>query len=119
MFNVSVEGITLQVEDVERSLAFYTKIPDSHIVAHRPGQFALVQLGKGRIGLLNRKYGGPSHIEIETRNIDGLYERLRELGIASQEPPSRKPWDAVRDFVITDPDGNVLEFGEAHTDRKA
>jgi catechol 2,3-dioxygenase-like lactoylglutathione lyase family enzyme len=116
MFNVSVEGITLQVEDVERSLMFYTKIPDAQVVVHRPRQFALVQLGKGRIGLLNRKYGGPSHIEIETSNIDGLYARLQELGINAGEPPSRKPWDAARDFLITDPDGNVLEFGEAHAD---
>ena len=116
MFSISVEGITLQVEDVERSLVFYTKIPEAQVVAHRQGQFALVQLGKGRIGLLNRKYGGPSHIEIETSNIDGLYARLQELGIDAGEPPSRKPWDAVRDFVITDPDGNVLEFGEVHAD---
>ena len=114
MLNTSLEGITLQVTDVERSLEFYRTIPGAVVAAHRPGEFALVAIGKGRLGLLSKQLGGPTHIEIETADLDALYQRLCDAGITPQSPPSKKPWDSVRDFVVVDPDGYVIEFGEAH-----
>ena len=114
MLETSLEGVTLQVTDVERSLEFYRKIPGAVVVAHRRGEFALVQIGKGRLGLLSERLGGPTHIEVETADLDGLYQQLRDVGITPQSPPSAKPWDTVRDFLLIDPDGHVIEFGEPH-----
>src|SRR5262245_16410081 len=114
MVNTSLEGITLQVADVERSLAFYGTIPGAIVAYHRPGEFALVTIGKGRLGLLSKRFGGPTHVEIDTGDLDGLYQQLREAGITPESPPSKKPWDVVRDFVVVDPDGHAIEFGEAH-----
>ncbi len=114
MVNTSLEGITLQVTDVERSLAFYRTIPGAIVAYHRPGEFALLAIGKGRLGLLSKRLGGPTHVEIETVDLDALYQQLRDAGITPQSPPSKKPWDVVRDFVVVDPDGHVIEFGEAH-----
>jgi len=61
--DISLEGMTLHVADVERSLEFYTKIPGVQVLVHRPGAFALLSIGNGRMGLL--KYG-PTHIEFDT-----------------------------------------------------
>jgi catechol 2,3-dioxygenase-like lactoylglutathione lyase family enzyme len=114
MLNTSLEGVTLQVTDVERSLEFYRSIPGAVIAYHRRGEIAILTIGKGRLGLLSKRLGGPTHIEIETAELDALYQQLRDAGITPQSPPSKKPWDGVRDFVVVDPDGHVIEFGEAH-----
>ena len=45
---VSFQGLTLHVEDVERSRLFYESIPGVVLQHHRPGQFALFQVGFAR-----------------------------------------------------------------------
>ena len=92
--------------DVEHSLAFYTKIPGVQVLVHRPGTFALLSIGIGRLGLL--KYG-PTHIEFDTPDPDTLYQRLKEAGVPVEEPPTLKGWGEY-DFTIHDPDGHCLEF---------
>ena len=104
--NISLEGMTLHVADVERSLAFYMKIPGAQILAHRTGAFALLAIGKGRLGLL--KYG-PTHLEFDTPDPDTLYQQLKEAGMPVEEPPALKAWGEY-DFIIHDPDGHCLEF---------
>src|SRR5262249_375393 len=69
---------------------------------------------QGTAGAAKQAAWGPTHVEIETADLDGLYQQLRDAGITPQSPPSKKPWDIVRDFVVIDPDGHVIEFGEAH-----
>jgi catechol 2,3-dioxygenase-like lactoylglutathione lyase family enzyme len=104
--SISLEGMTLHVADVERSLAFYTKLPGAQILAHRPHAFALLSIGKGRLSLLQY---GPTHLEFETPDPDTLYQRLKEAGMPVEEPPSLKGWGEY-DFTIHDPDGHCLEF---------
>jgi catechol 2,3-dioxygenase-like lactoylglutathione lyase family enzyme len=104
--DISMEGMTLHVADVERSLEFYKKIPGVQVLVHRPGAFALLSIGKGRLGLL--KYG-PTHIEFDTPDPDAMYQRLKEAGLPVEEPPSSKTWGEY-DFTIHDPDGHCLEF---------
>jgi catechol 2,3-dioxygenase-like lactoylglutathione lyase family enzyme len=106
MPNVSMEGTTLHVENVERSLEFYIKIPGVQILAHRPGIFALLAIGNGRLGLV--KYG-PTHVEFDTPDPDALYLHLKEAGLPVEDPPSSKFWGEY-DFTIHDPDGHCLEF---------
>src|SRR5260370_7552888 len=86
--DISLEGMTLHVADVERSLEFYTKIPGALVLVHRPGAFALLSIGNGRLGLL--KYG-PTHIEFDTPDPDTLYQRLKEAGMPLEEPPPPQP----------------------------
>jgi len=106
MPGVSMEGTTLHVENVERSLDFYSKIPGVQVIVHRPGVFALLSIGNGRLGLL--KYG-PTHIEFDTPDPDALYQQLKEAGLPVEDPPARKAWGEY-DFTIHDPDGHCLEF---------
>jgi len=103
---VSLEGLTLHVADVERALEFYTRIPGAQVEMHRPGSFALLSIGNGRLSLLKE---GPTHLEFETPDPDRLYQQLKTAGLAVEAPPSLKPWGEY-DFTIHDPDGHCLEF---------
>src|SRR5450631_1575585 len=103
---VSLEGLTLHVASIERALEFYMKIPGAKIEMHRPGSFALLSIGKGRLSFLQE---GPTHLEFETADPDLLYQQLKAAGLPVEEPPAQKAWGEY-DFTIHDPDGNCLEF---------
>jgi lactoylglutathione lyase len=111
----SLEGLTLHVADVERSRAFYERLPGAVVLSHRPGQFALLQIGKTRLGLLTRRFlaaGAPGfHLEISTEaaGVDELYEHVRSAGLEPDGPPANRAW-GERTFHVTDPDGNLVEF---------
>jgi catechol 2,3-dioxygenase-like lactoylglutathione lyase family enzyme len=111
MPKLSLEGLTLHVADLERSLAFYTRLPGVAVEFHKPGLFAMLRIGKGRLGLLQRA-AGRFHIELETDNLDEFYESVRQAGIEPKGPPVLHPW-GERDFQVVDPDGFVLEFESA------
>jgi catechol 2,3-dioxygenase-like lactoylglutathione lyase family enzyme len=107
---VSMEGVTLRVADIERSRAFYKMIPGVEEIAYRPGEFALLSIGKGLVGLL--KYGA-THVEFGTSDVDGLFLHLQEAGLPVEGAPSQKPWGEYT-FTVHDPDGHVLEFDDSH-----
>ena len=111
MANLSLAGLTLHVADLEKSLAFYTRLPGVVLEFHKPGLFAMLQIGKGRLGLLQRA-AGRFHVELETNDLDGFYAAVRQAGIEPKGPPVRHPW-GERDFQVVDPDGFVLEFEAA------
>ena len=46
---INLGGITLQVQDVERSLEFYQRIPGVELMLHRPSEFALLKVCQGRL----------------------------------------------------------------------
>jgi len=105
---VWLDGITLQVADVERSLKFYQRIPGAILEHHRPDEFALLRLGQARLGLLG--FGAPSfHLEISADDIDALHIQLRDAGIKPAGPPQDRHW-GERTFDVIDPDGNRIEF---------
>jgi catechol 2,3-dioxygenase-like lactoylglutathione lyase family enzyme len=108
MAEVSLEGLTLHVANLERSLAFYTRIPGATVEVHRPGLIAILRIGRGRLGLLERA-AGRFHVELEVDDLDAMYEALRQAEIEPKGPPVRHPW-GERDFNVVDPDGFVLEF---------
>src|SRR5690242_13694703 len=113
--SISMEGMTLHVADVEQALNFYTKLPNVQILAHRPGAFALLAIGNGRLGLLQY---GPTHIEFDTPDLDTLYQKLKDAGLPVEAPPSHKPWGEY-DFILHDPDGYSLEFNSPHHQQPA
>jgi len=113
--DASLEGLTLHVADVERSRDFYLRIPGAVLIDHRPGDFALLQIGGARLGLLTTRYlrgGGPGfHMEISTSSdaVDALYEQVRAAGIEPDGPPADRSW-GERTLHVTAPDGNLIEF---------
>lgn len=107
---LSLEGLTIRVEDVEQSLEFYTKLPGVEILTHRKGVFALIRIGAGRLGLLQMPSAPLFHLEFETPgDLDTLAQQFREAGMEYVKKPAQKSWGEV-DFTVRDPDGNLLEF---------
>ncbi len=121
-----LEGLTLTVESVAKSVEFYGGTLGLE-VAHHPGPaFALIKVGGelgGTIGLLSieqaRKKGvtkmtasqtKATHIEFTTDDLDALYEELTARGMTFDEPPHDEPWERVmRGF---DPDGYSVEIAQ-------
>lgn len=103
---ISLRGITLHVKDVEQSKRFYEQIPGAKVLLHRPQQFAMIQIGAGCVGLL-RDDTERFHLEFETDQLDATHAELTQRGLQPKAPVQR-PWG--RDFDVTDPDGNTVEF---------
>jgi catechol 2,3-dioxygenase-like lactoylglutathione lyase family enzyme len=108
--NISLVGLTLHVADVERALEFYKRLPDSSVLFHMTGKFALLKVGSGRLGLLQDQKR-PFHIEIDCQDLDAACALLNESGFQLDGPTTRA-W-GERDALVMDPDGNLVEFGQA------
>ena len=106
--SANLDGLTLHVRDVERSREFYGRIPGFKEAVHRPGQFALFQVGDGLLSLLRLPKPG-FHIEVGVSDLDLLHRRLLAAGLAPDGEPRERPW-GERTFNLVDPDGNVLEM---------
>jgi catechol 2,3-dioxygenase-like lactoylglutathione lyase family enzyme len=106
---VTLEGLTLHVSDVNRSVEFYKKVPGAELLMHFGEQFAMFKFGEGRLGLLRAVKPG-FHIELGTeKRLDAMYEAVLAAGIEPESPPTDRSWGR-RDFLVRDPDGNLLEF---------
>lgn len=110
VLKVWLEGVTLQVADVERSREFYQRIPGAVLEHHRPGEFALLCIGEARLGLL--AFGAPGfHLEIAASDVDRLHVELSRAGMEPLGPPEDRHW-GERTFDVIDPDGNRIEFAD-------
>lgn len=113
--NLSLEGLTLHVTDVERSRDFYMRVPGASLEYQREREFALIRIGRTRLGLFSAAMlpsGAPRfHLEVSasTDSLDQLYEQVRSAGIQTDGPPQDRSW-GDRSFYATDPDGNWIEF---------
>ncbi|HLI09016.1 MAG TPA: PPOX class F420-dependent oxidoreductase [Ktedonobacteraceae bacterium] len=106
---LSLTGLTLRVQDLERSLEFYKKLPGVEVVVHRPNYFAMLRVGTGRLGLLQQG-SVPFHLELETSiDLETLHHELQQAGIEHMKLPAQKSWGEYN-FTVQDPDGHVLEF---------
>ncbi len=113
MAQTSFGGVTLHVADVDRAKEFYLRIPGAALVHERPGQFAMIRIGAGRISLL-KMGGGGFHVEIGTDDLDALIGQLGAAGI-EKEGPQPAQW-GERGLITRDPDGNYVEFDD-HLER--
>ena len=121
---VRLEGLTLSVESVERSIAFYGSKLGFAVEMNAAPAFALIRVGGGgTIGLLAfaeaRKEGAEQtspaqkkalHVELSTDDLDGLYEELKAKGVVFHQPPHDEPWE--RSMTAFDPDGYAVEFAQ-------
>jgi len=124
MLDTRLEGLTLRVESVRRSIEFYGGKLGFAVEIDRAPHFAMIRVGGprgGTVGLLpadNRDNVPPMtpeqragiHIELTTDNLDALYEALLARGVEFFEPPHEEPWE--RSMRAHDPDGYTVEFAE-------
>ena len=120
---IRFEGLTLTVEDVARSVAFYGGVLGLAVEVNAAPAFAMIRAGAGTIGLLSveeaRKAGvedlrsaqrGAIHVEFSTDDLDGLFIALQAKGLAFAQPPHDEPWE--RSMTALDPDGYAVEFAQ-------
>ncbi len=123
---IHMEGLTLTVSDVKRSIDYYcdnfgfTKEWDA------APQFAMLRIGGvsgGTVGLLswteaekegatktNTNQARAVHVELSTDNLDELYEALTAKGVKIDVPPHDEPWE--RAMTAFDPDGYCVEIAQ-------
>ena len=117
------EGLTLTVEDVARSIEFYSGRLGLKVEWNALPAFAMIRVGAGTIGLLAlaeaRKAGVEEsngaqkraiHVEFTTDDLDGLYRELTSRGVEFHQPPHDEPWE--RSMTAFDPDGYSVEFAQ-------
>ena len=123
---VRLEGLTLRVADVARSIDFYGNKLGFTVEIDKAPQFAMIRVGGaggGTIGLLAHDSADPLgsasgtprqrggiHVELTTDDLDALYEHLQRRGVEFFEPPHEEPWE--RSMRAYDPDGYTVEFAE-------
>jgi catechol 2,3-dioxygenase-like lactoylglutathione lyase family enzyme len=126
VLDVRLEGLTLRVADVARSIEFYGNKLGFAVEINKAPQFAMIRVGGpigGTIGLLVHDGADPSgsqsttarqragiHVELTTDHLDALYEQLKRRGVEFSEPPHEEPWE--RSMRLHDPDGYTIEFAE-------
>jgi len=117
------EGLTLTVDSVERSIAFYGGRLGLKVEINAAPNFAMIRHGGVTLGLLSiseaRKEGvadstpaqkAAIHVELSTDDLDGLYDDLKAKGVEFHEPPHDEPWE--RSMTAFDPDGYAVEFAQ-------
>src|SRR6266568_1872090 len=123
---VRLEGLTLRVADVQRSIEFYGNKLGFTVEINKAPQFAMIRVGRppsGTIGLLVHDSSDPLgsnsatprqragiHVELTTDHLDELYEQLKGRGVEFFELPHEEPWE--RSMRVHDPDGYTIEFAE-------
>lgn len=127
-----MEGLTLTVANVKRSVAFYTKKLGFDCEIDAAPHFAMIRVGGARggtIGLLAwklaKKDGAKQlsvrqkravHVELSTDDLDGLYKKLKGRGVRFHEPPHDEPWE--RSATAMDPDGYPIEFAQGRRGKR-
>jgi catechol 2,3-dioxygenase-like lactoylglutathione lyase family enzyme len=122
MQEVRLEGLTLRVESIQRSIEFYGGKLGFTVEIDKSPHFAMIRVGGpqgGTIGLLpvediegllSPEQRAGIHIELSTDHLDALYDELRARGVEFFEPPHEEPWE--RSMRAHDPDGYTVEFAE-------
>lgn len=121
-----MEGITLTVSDVKRSIDYYCNKLGFDLEWDAAPQFAMLRIGGAHgptVGLLawgvakdegaekiNALQARAIHVELSTDNLDALYEELIASGVKIDVPPHDEPWE--RSMTAYDPDGYSVEFSQ-------
>ena len=106
---------TFHVSDLTASLQFYTGLL-GFSERFRFGDYAGVQHGEVQIHLsgpnsTNKRTVGQAGIYIFCDDVDSYYAAVLAKGVKTQAPPKDYEY-GMRDFVLEDPDGNLLGFGQ-------
>ena len=111
--SVSLEGVSLHVADVEKSVAFYSKLSGAQLIMHRVGEFAKFRIGDGHLQVVAIPQSEKSfHIEMNAPDLQALHDNLKAAGIEPDSPPTKRSFGRTN-FRVHDPDGNILEFDTA------
>ena len=115
--------IILLIDDLERSLTFYTQVLGLRL-GHRSGEYAQLDTGPTRLGLYTRRamaqvVGVPLHppaldapgceLGFKVPDVDAAFAALTACGAMATTPPTTRLW-GQRTAYIRDPDGHLIEL---------
>ena len=120
--------VTLQVSDLDRAAAFYSKLLDDEGIRIPRGSRHYYNCGPVILALVDQAAGGlqakpiPDYVYFAVDNLEEVFERARELGCLSQDDVHddkageivKRPW-GERSFYCDDPWGNGLCFVDEKT----
>ncbi|HEU5060498.1 MAG TPA: VOC family protein [Kofleriaceae bacterium] len=123
-FVQAVHGVRYQVEDVARSVAFYTTHLAFTVERQQLPAFASVSLGGATILLSGPRAsgsrpmpdgqrqvpGGWNRVVLRVRDLPGFIEVLRQAGVRFRNQMETGPGGSQ--IQIEDPDGNPVELFE-------
>lgn len=116
--------LELFVEDMETSIAFYTRVLAFDLTRHEPGDYASLRrgdvvLGIGPVAKLPdeggyfgrdisaQRRGLGVEIVLEVDDVEEWSDRVAASGHPVFEPLQDRPW-GLKDFRVSDPDGYYL-----------
>jgi predicted enzyme related to lactoylglutathione lyase len=114
-----VSRTTLGVQSVPTSIDFYAAAVGFEVFTTMddPPTFAMVGIGEVGLGLTQVEHPAVAEFACCYVNVEGveeLHARCVAAGATITNPLTRQPWGNY-DFVIADPDGHQLAFGEVPT----
>jgi predicted enzyme related to lactoylglutathione lyase len=107
----------LPVRDLVRAMAFYRRLGftaeawrdgDHYGFLERDGQSVHLRRSENFIG---NKSPAAAYFYLVNGTAAALEAEFRAAGVEILEPLAPRPWN-MKDFTISDPDGNMLHFGE-------
>lgn len=112
-----ISAVTLAVEDMARSVAFYQTAVGLELLYGGPGEtFTSFRAGDGYINLVLVSVTAPERetswwgrIILYVDDVDATYQRFTGAGETPSSVPEDAPW-GERFFHIADPDGHELSF---------
>lgn len=107
---------TIGVRDVAQAVAFYERAVGLEVLVLMGDPPTFAMLGLGEVGLGLAKVTRPATAEFaccyfNVEGVEELHQRCVDAGASITAPLTHQPWGTY-DFVLADPDGNQLAFGE-------
>ena len=85
--------------------------PDTSIVLHPPAADPGITDDERRTIAEMMAKGTYASINLATRDVDGIFERLQASHIDVVQEPTDQPW-GIRDCAVRDPAGNLIRIQE-------
>lgn len=122
--------VILIVEDLDRTLHFYTQVLGLTL-GHRSGDYAQLNTGATRLGFYTRQamartlglplepplaHAPGFELGFKVDNVDAAFTELVKRGAMPVTPPITRPW-GQRTAYVRDPDGHLIELAQSLTSR--
>jgi lactoylglutathione lyase len=117
--------IVIIVEDLDRSLAFYTEVLGIPL-KHRAEAFAQLETGATRLAIYTREAMSTTlgidlkaplkdapgfELGFKVDDVDEAFRELRDNGAPEVIAPTDRPW-GQRTAYVRDPDGHLIELAQ-------
>ena len=107
---MNINHVHIPVTDLSRAIAFYRDAIGLTLGFHSDAMADFSEAGLVLDQLPAGEMVSPGLIVgLAVVDVDETYAELHQRGVVADGPPTNQPW-GVRNFYISDPDGNQLEF---------